>query len=46
MAFIAHYSGGDGVQVWAMPLVLLALLIVSYFSRPSNRRMALSPSRA
>ena len=46
MAFIAHYSGGDGVQVWAMPLVLLALLIVSYFSRPSSRRMGLPPSRA
>jgi len=44
MAFIAHYSGGDGVQVWAMPLVLLALLIASYFTRPSSRRMALLPA--
>ena len=28
MAFLAHYSAGDGVQVWSIPVVLL--LIVSY----------------
>lgn len=39
MAFIAHYSAGDGVQVWSMPLVLLALLIVSYVTRPASRRL-------
>jgi hypothetical protein len=42
MAFIAHYSAGDGVQVWAIPPVLLALLIVSYFTRPASRRVPLS----
>ncbi len=46
MAFIAHYSSGDGAQVWVMPLVLLALLVVSYFTRPSSRRIAPSPSLA
>jgi hypothetical protein len=46
MAFIAHYSAGDGPGVWSMPLVLLALLIVSYFTRPSSRRMALSTALA
>ncbi len=44
MAFIAHYSAGDGVEAWGMPPVLLALLIVSYFTRPSSRRITLSPA--
>src|SRR5262249_16734484 len=35
MALVAHYSAGDGVQVWGMPLVMLALLIVSYVTRPA-----------
>ena len=39
MAFITHYSGGDGPKVWSMPLVLLALLIVSYVTRPPSRRL-------
>jgi hypothetical protein len=38
MATIAHYSVGDGVQVWSMPLALLALLVVSYVTRPAGRR--------
>ena len=44
MAFIAARAVGDGVQVWAMPLALLALLIVSWVTRPASRR--LTPSRA
>jgi len=44
MAFITHYSAGDGVQVWAMPLALLALLIVSYLTRPPSRRLTFSPA--
>src|SRR5215831_1748586 len=43
MALITHYSGGDGVQVWSMPLVLLVLLIVSWFTRPSSRRIGSLP---
>ena len=39
MAFVAHYSAGDGVQVWGMPLVLLVLLIVSYVTRPASRSL-------
>ena len=39
MAFISAYSVGDGAQVWIMPLVLLALLIVSYVTRPASRRL-------
>ena len=38
MATIAAYSVGDGVQVWCMPLILLALLVVSYVTRPASRR--------
>jgi DoxX-like family len=41
MAFVAHYSAGDGVQIWVMPLVLLALLSVSYVTRPASRRLVL-----
>ena len=44
MAFIAAYAVGDGPQVWAMPLVLLALLVVSYVTRPAGRRLV--PPRA
>jgi DoxX-like protein len=39
MAFISAYLSGDGVKVWSLPLVLLALLIVSYVTRPSSRRL-------
>ena len=39
MATIAAYSIGDGVQAWGLPLVLLALLVVSYVTRPSSRRL-------
>jgi hypothetical protein len=39
MAFISAYTNGDGIQVWSMPLALLALLIVSYVTRPANRRL-------
>jgi hypothetical protein len=46
MAFLAHYSAGDGVQVWSIPLVLLALLIVSYLTRPPSRRLALAGAPA
>lgn len=39
MAVVAHYSVGDGVQVWSIPLTLLILLIVSYVTRPATRRL-------
>jgi hypothetical protein len=39
MAFIAAYSGGEGVQVWSMPPALLVLLTVSYLTRPPGRRL-------
>ena len=42
MATIAHYTAGDGPKVWSMPLVSLALLAVSYFTRPPGRRLAAS----
>lgn len=40
MAFISAYASGEGPQVWIMPLVLLALLLVSYVTRPADRRLA------
>jgi hypothetical protein len=46
MAAIAHYLAGDPMQTWGMPVALLALLLVSYFTRPPNRRLALSPAPA
>ena len=38
-AFIAHHLAKDGAEAFA-PLVLLALLAVSYVTRPANRRLA------
>jgi hypothetical protein len=46
MATTAHYTAGDGVQVWSMPLALLALLIVSYLTRPPTRRLMALPAAA
>jgi hypothetical protein len=43
MAFISAYTGGEGAQVWVVPPVLLALLLVSYVTRPASRRLV-SPS--
>jgi len=43
MAFISAYTGGEGPQVWCMPLALLALLIVSYVTRPPSRRLIAGP---
>ena len=34
MAFISAYTLGEPAQIWIMPLALLALLIVSYVTRP------------
>ena len=46
MAFISASTGGDGAHTWAMPPVLLALLFVSYLTRPASRRLALSGAGA
>lgn len=43
MAFIAHRQAGDGREAF-MPLGLLVLLLVSYFTRPESRRLASSPT--
>jgi len=37
MAFISAYSIGEAT--WPMPLMLLALLAVSYVTRPPSRRL-------
>ena len=39
MATISGYLSGDGVKSWALPLAILALVGVSYFTRPPNRRL-------
>ena len=39
MAFISAYSSGEPIQVRIMPLVLLALLLISYVTRPAGRRI-------
>lgn len=44
MAFISASTGGE--QTWPMPLVLLALLIVSYLTRPASRRLVRMPAGA
>lgn len=40
MAFIAHWKAGDSTEAF-FPLALLALLVVSYLTRPASRRLAL-----
>jgi len=39
MAFISATASGEPVSVRIMPLVLLALLAVSYVTRPATRRI-------
>jgi hypothetical protein len=41
MATISAYSIGEA---WVMPLVLLALLVVSYLTRPVSRRLVPVPA--
>ena len=43
MATISSYLSEGGVK-WILPLVLLALVAVSYVTRPPNRRLAAGPS--
>src|SRR3954452_22557604 len=38
MATISSYLSGEGVKT-VLPVILLALLAVSYFSRPASRRL-------
>jgi amino acid permease len=48
MATISSYLSGEGVKA-GLPLVLLVLVGVSYFTRPANRRLVantLSPTGA
>jgi DoxX-like family len=44
MAFISAYTGGEAT--WPMPLVLLALLSISYVTRPASRRLVSLPATA
>lgn len=46
MATVTHFSNGDGVQVWSLPLAFLILLIVSYVTRPPSRRLVPWPFAA
>ena len=43
MATISAYTIGE---MWAMPLVLLVLLVASYLTRPASRRLMASPATA
>jgi hypothetical protein len=44
MAFISARASGEPAHAWIMPLILLALLVVSYVTRPSTRRLSHSPA--
>jgi hypothetical protein len=39
MAVISAYLSGEDAKVWGLALGLLVLLTISYFTRPSNRRV-------
>jgi len=45
MSFISARASGEPAHTWIMPLILLALLVVSYVTRPSTRRLSHSPAR-
>ena len=48
MATISSHLSGEGVRA-GLPVILLALLAVSYFTRPANRRLignTFAPARA
>jgi len=45
VASVAHYLSGDGIRS-VTPVVLLVFLIVSYLTRPSSRRLAVSAASA
>ena len=38
MAFISARASGEAPQTWALPPVLLVLLLISYVTRPPSRR--------
>ena len=40
MATISAYLSGDGVKSWSLPLAILVLVAVSYFTRPPSRRLS------
>jgi hypothetical protein len=44
MAFISARASGEPAHAWIMPLILLALLVVSYVTRTSTRRLSHSPA--
>ena len=41
-ASVAHYLAGDGA-LFLLPLALIGSLVVSYVTRPANRRMSAQP---
>jgi len=45
MATLSAYSSGESAKIWIMPVVLLVLLIVSYLTRPSGRRLTAWPRK-
>ena len=45
MATLSAYLSGESPKIWIMPVVLLAILIVSYLTRPSGRRLTAWPQK-
>ena len=39
MALISAIASGEPAQIWVMPPILLVLLLVSYVTRPRDRRL-------
>jgi hypothetical protein len=39
MATLSAYLTGEGANIWVLPIVLIALLVVSYTTRPPSRRV-------
>jgi hypothetical protein len=38
-AAVSHYAAGDGINIWAVPIVFTCLLIASWALRPPSRKL-------
>lgn len=46
VAVISHITMGDGPEVWISPLSFAALLMASWYLRPTSRKLQIYPIKA
>ena len=45
LAFLSHITMGDGPEVWISPLAFAALLMASWYLRPTSRKLQIYPMK-